>query len=84
MEKQAPDVTPFHTIHAENQLEPYRDRYNKAVDQGNFTEAKKNTLKNDVIEGFKAALDNLSGLIETGFTSPISLGPHSSLKCNVC
>lgn len=79
VEKQAPDVTPFHTIHAENQLEPYRDRYNKAVDQGNFTEAKKNTLKNDVIEGFKAALDNLSGLIETGFTSPISLGDEQKL-----
>ena len=45
VEKQAPDVTPFHTIHAENQLEPYRDRYNKAVDQGNFTEAKKIHLK---------------------------------------
>ncbi len=79
VEKQAPDVTPFHTIHAENQLEPYRDRYNIAVDQGNFTEVRKNTLKNDVIEGFKAALDNLSGLIETGFTSPISLGDEQKL-----
>ncbi|MEI7494359.1 MAG: hypothetical protein WCJ92_07190 [Alphaproteobacteria bacterium] len=79
VEKQAPNVTPFHSIHAENQLEPYRDRYNIAVDQGNFTEVRKNTLKNDVIEGFKAALDNLSGLIRTGFTSAITLGDEQKL-----
>ncbi|MCX7352998.1 MAG: hypothetical protein NTW22_07035, partial [Proteobacteria bacterium] len=72
-------VTPFHTIHAENQLIPYRNRYNIAVDQGNFTVAKKNALKHDGTEGFKAALDNLSGLIETGFTSPISLGDEQKL-----
>ncbi len=72
-------VNPFHTIHAENQLIPYRNRYNIAVDQGNFTEAKKNELKNDVTEGFKAALDNLSGLIGTGFDRAIALGDEQKL-----
>ena len=79
VEKQAPDVTPFHSIHAENQLIPYANRYNQAVDQGNFTEAKKNELKNDVIEGFKAALDNLSGLIGTGFNRAIAFGDEQKL-----
>ena len=72
-------VKPFHTIHAENQLIPYANRYNQAVDQGNFTEAKKNELKNDVIEGFKAALDNLSGLIGTGFNRAIAFGDEQKL-----
>jgi hypothetical protein len=72
-------VTPFHTIHAENQLKPYINRYNKAVDHGNFTEERKNTLKNDVIQGFKAALDNLSGLIGTGFSSAIELDDEQKL-----
>ena len=79
VEKQAPDVTPFHTIHAENQLIPYRNRYNIAVDQGDFTVAKKNALKHDVTEGFKAALDNLSGLIGTGFNIAIALGDEQKL-----
>ena len=58
---------------------PYANRYNQAVDQGIFTEAKKNELKNDVIEGFKAALDNLSGLIGTGFNRAIAFGDEQKL-----
>lgn len=74
-----PSVKTFYNIHAENQLLPYKNRYNNAVDERNITPLKKNELENEAIDAFKEALGSLSHLIEIGFFQAIELKDENKL-----